>query len=286
MDIDETSNTVTVTHEGTQLLGYRTESPASKPHVDVLGLAPRGDDLDGHNLVLAAPHDHPWHLGLFFCQKLVDGINCWESELHAAEGRTHGYARSGSTRTADHGNTVTLSQEASWHSSEGEQLLDDERTLRIRAPNDSGYLLAWEQQLTALGSARHLSSETIHGHYSGFSIRLQRELTDGNVRVSTADNPAPENGPRGHWCDYSGKVDGRYGETEPYWAGVTMIATEQCRWFTMTEPYGFVAANPTWNAVETLPADESITWRWGVWVHRGRPRRDEIEGAVERFRSW
>jgi hypothetical protein len=53
----------------------------------------------------------------------------------------------------------------------------------------------------------------------------------------------------------------------------------------MTEPSGFLAANPTWETVRTLERGESVTWRWRMWVHGGEPGTDELEAAYERYRN-
>jgi hypothetical protein len=54
-------------------------------------------------------------------------------------------------------------------------------------------------------------------------------------------------------------------------------------WFVMDEPFGFLAANPTWGTVETLAAGESRSWTWGLWVHSGTPDEERVERAYESF---
>jgi len=299
MEATEQAGALAVCHGGRDLLRYRTDTGASKPHVEYLGVpgnAPAG--RADRNLALAAPHDHAWHLGLFFCQKLVDGLNCWESERERAAGRPHGYAEAGDCewtvesgdRDGEERERVRAEHTATWRADDGEALLADERTLTVRAPRERGYLVEWTQTLEAVGSRRRLGSETRHGHYSGLSLRVARDLDGGEVRLADpdpADADAPT-GPVAAWCDYSGALDGRVGTGEPPRAGVTLLShpanePHPMGWFTMTDPFGFVAANPTRGTVRTLGAGESVTWRFGVWVHRGRPTRREIEAVAGRF---
>jgi len=80
--------TISIQHGDDRLARYRAETTASKPHFDVFALPRDASDAPPRNLALAAPHDHAWHLGLFFYQKLVDGVNCWESEQHEDAGKT------------------------------------------------------------------------------------------------------------------------------------------------------------------------------------------------------
>lgn len=291
------------------LARYVADGEGSKPGFDVLALPPGAATNPGENLILAAPHDHPWHLGTFFCQKLVDGVNCWESEPNAAAGKVHGFAESdgygveesdGHSGSGDDGggDAVTVTQAATWRTDRGERLLGDRRAIRIHAPDDGGggYLLTWDQEVTALGETRHLSSESLHGHYSGLSTRFARSLTDGRVLLPDGADPGATHppraaaGPTGRWCDYSGPLDGRRGTGEPWTAGVSMFDhpsndPHPVNWFVMTEPFGFLAANPTWGRTRVLDAGESASWTWGLWVHSGTPDEERVERAYREFVS-
>lgn len=284
--------TVTVRQDDVTLVRYRAGTAASKPHVDRLALPPSAGRLAGRNLVLAAPHDHQWHLGLFFCQKLVDGINCWESELYETEGRPHGYAEDAGYDVTRDGDAVVVTQDVTWRKDGGEPLLADRRSVTVHEPADGGYLFAWDQELEAVGGTRYLSSETLHGHYSGLAVRFARSMTNGRVRLPGTESPeaGETTGPPGKWCDYTGGIDGRVGTegtADPWRAGVTLMDhptndPHPVRWFTARE-LGFVSANPTFETVRTLPEGESAAWRWGVRVHDGSPDRSEIESTYEAF---
>ena len=306
--VDETDGTVSIVDADreTLLARYDADTAASKPGFDVLATPPSAE-AGGRNLVLAAPHDHSWHLGTFFCQKLVDGINCWESEALDGAGKLHGYAehKRYEIRTDDGADAVEIAQEATWKSSAGEELLEDTREIVVHAPGSAraaegddrdarGYFVTWEQTLAAREETRHLSSETIHGHYSGLSTRFARSLADGRVLLpggtdpGTTSPPRDVSGPRGRWCDYSGPLDGKRGPGDPWTAGIATFdhpdnEPHPPRWFVMTEPFGFVAANPTWGRVEVLEPGNSRTWQWGLWIHGGTPDERTLEGAYETF---
>lgn len=289
LSVSDDGDAVAVCHAGETLLRYRAETAASKPHVDRLALPADAGEAGGRNLALAAPHDHVWHLGLFFVQKVVDGVNCWESELGAREGTLHGFATGEGHEVRASGDRVAVTQSVTWRTDAGETLLDDERTVTVRSPGDRGYVLDWEQTLTAREGRRHLASKTRHGHYSGLSLRFGRELDGGHVRVPGETDPPDEAGAEGAWCDYSGRLDGFPGPDPAPAAGVTLFDhpdnDPSSTWFTMREPFGFVAANPTWGTVRTLDRGESLTWRWGAWVHAGTPDPGDCEAARERWLS-
>lgn len=287
---DADDGSVTIRQDDVTLVRYRADTRASKPHVNVLALPPSAGDIAGRNLVLAAPHDHQWHLGLFFCQKLVDGINCWESELFEQQGRPHGFAVHVDHGVERNGRRVTISQTVTWQQDTGERLLADTRDITVHEPRGGDYLLTWTQELEAVDETRHLSSETLHGHYSGFSARFARSMTNGRLLLPGRNHAEAEGttGPRGEWCDYSGGVDGRVGSTDQWTAGVTLLDHPDndgspVRWFTASEPFGFVSANPTFETVISVPAGSSRSWKWGAWVHEGTPDHDELEAVYSDF---
>lgn len=283
--VTESGGAVEFETDDTVVVRYRAETAASKPHVDRLALPGTRPEAD-RNLVLVAPHEHPWHLGLFFCQKLVDGINCWASELYETTVRTYGFAENDGydvDRAEEH---PELTQRITWSSSEGERLLEDERTVAVHASGD-GLLLTWDQSMAPLTGTRHLTSESFHGKYSGLCLRCIRSMAGGRVMLPGAKNPDPNADSTGLWCDYSGPLDGS-GRVDPPTVGITLMSHPRNEesadgWFTRAEPYPLVTANPTWDRVHTLEPGASLNLRWGVWVHGGTPELDELEAAYDRF---
>lgn len=56
-------------------------------------------------------------------------------------------------------------------------------------------------------------------------------------------------------------------------------------WFIMTEPFGFLAASPTWQTVLTLEPGESGSWTWGLRVHPGTPAEERVGEAYRELVS-
>lgn len=161
-----------------------------------------------------------------------------------------------------------------WRTDTGKQLLADAREITVHEPAEGSYLLTWNQELKATDETRYLSSETLHGHYSGFNVRFNRNMTDGHVRLPEGDSSEIDQmtGSRGEWCDYSGGIDGRVGTGDPWTAGITLMDHPDndhhpVRWFTAREPFGFLSANSTFETVVSLVEDDSVSWQWGTWIH-------------------
>jgi hypothetical protein len=283
---------VEVGADGVTLLRYRPTTDASKPFAGRVALPSGADDLAGRNLVLAGAHDHAWHLGLFFCPKLVDGINCWESLPAAEDGRFHGRARDAGHEARAGDGTAGLDHEVVWETSEGEALLTEERGVTVHEPGthgpDDGYLVEWEATLHAEGHERRLSGETVHGRYSGFSARFVRDMDAGRFLLPDDEGAGREVlGSDAPWCDYAGGLDGRVGTLDAASAGMAFFDhpdnPRTSRWFTMSEEFGFVSANPTWDEVQTVEPGDPVTYRWGVWVHAGTPDREQVRGVYESY---
>lgn len=288
--LEERNGNVSIWQGELLLLHYRGHTLASKPHCDVVALPAGAGETAGTNLVLCSPHDHVWHFGLFYVPKLVDGINCWESELFRQDGRVHGYAQSRGLRLEGEGRKaegVALSDTIVWRSSEGEELVREHRRIDLAAPRGAAYTLTWETRLEALGQNRHLSSESRHGHYSGLSVRFIRSMTNGRVLLPAVENPPADSGPAGPWCDYSGYLDGSLLLGKPHAAGIALFDHPAnryaARFFTMNQPFGFISANPTYYQVLTLRRGEPVTFRWGLWVHAGRPEAAAVQAAYDEW---
>jgi hypothetical protein len=281
--------TVTVAHRGVDLFRYRAVTTASKPHVDRLAMPPDAGPLAGRNIVLAGAHDHPWHLGVFYSPKYVDGVNCWEYEDRGERSEPCARAIDCGHDFACHDGQVEIEQTVEWRRDGGESLLADERTVGVDVSLDRGYLVTWEQTVTALGSDRRVEGSNPdggRGSYGGFSLRFVRSMADGTVLLPDAEDPGDRSGPTGRYCAYTGLLDGRRGSTTPWRASCTVMVDSLeerlQRWF-VARGYPFVGANPTWGEAASVQSGDSRRWRWGVWVHDGQADRVEIESVYERF---
>lgn len=290
--VDSVRDTIEVVDNDVTLLQYQPETPASKPFVEKVALPGGAGDLAGRNLVLSAPHDHAWHLGLFFCQKLIDGINCWESELGDANDTLHGRALNRGVEIHEEQESVRIEQAVAWKTNEGTDLLSEDRSIMVMEPGVIGpadsYLIQWETTLQTCDQYRTIGSESLHGHYSGLSARFARELDSGRILLPDGVYDGEgANGSDAPWCDYTGSLDGHVGTIDSPTAGLAFF-DDPCnqpgsRWFTMTEEFGFVSANPTWSEVRIIEPDDPLSFRWGVWVHTGTPDEATIDRVYQVF---
>jgi hypothetical protein len=130
---------------------------------------------DGRNTTWVSPPDHPWHLGLWFSWKHLNGVNYWEIPKNATHpaGRTlidNVEILETSRETARVRITQTL------RPAEGAEPLARETVLlNIEIPRpDGSYAIDWCQQTTALAD---LEFESPRG-YGGLSFRADKDWKD------------------------------------------------------------------------------------------------------------
>ncbi len=234
----------------------------------------------GACLTVDAPADHPWHHGLWFAIKFVDGDNFWE------EVPPFGVLR---TRTVT-GNPVTgLRAEIDWVRPDGEAVAVRETRELHHRDLDGAYAIDWTETLVA---ARDVVLDrtpfTTWGGYGGLTLRGAGDWTDttlclpdGTSRARVLGEPAP-------WCALAG-------HTPAGPAGVVLCWHPQnprhpVPWYASTraETYGtgwanFCNAAFLWHEPLRLPAGEPLVLRHRVIVHDGHW---DAARAAEAYATW
>lgn len=134
------------------------------------------------------PKDHPWHRGLWWSWKFINGLNYWEEDpmTGKSEGRTELTAFT--PQTNPDGSAV-LEFSISYHPWNEAPLLKEKRTIRISAPANGGYSMDWTSEFTAvqkvvldrtpLADEPHGAS---YGGYAGLSMRLSPAMRGGGFQ--------------------------------------------------------------------------------------------------------
>ena len=212
----------------------------------------------GSILTRDAPEDHPWHHGLWFTIKLVNGENFWEE-----------YDEYGVLR---HVGPTTVH----WiRPDRTTVVMVDERSLtHVDLGVADAYAIDWSVTLTPeVDVVLDRTEFTTWGGYGGLSLRGRGDWTD--TRLMLADGSTHERvlGVPSNWCDLSGSVDG--GE-----AGVLILdhpsnPRAAVPWYgsTRAATYGdegwanFLNAAFLWDAALDVPANTPLAFRYRVVVH-------------------
>ena len=200
------ANSVTLENNGKVVWQHHFNKAEGKPYFHPLST------LDGSVLTGLRPEDHPWHRAIWFSWKFINGLNYWEEDR--ASGQSEGITELKSVRyelTKQFGATFNL--ELTYHPPTGQDLLNEERSVRLSAPADDGsYFMDWESRFTALADEVILDRTPLPdepngqswGGYAGFSARLNNQLWE--VKAINDSGKADElHGKPSRWMTYQAK---------------------------------------------------------------------------------
>jgi hypothetical protein len=173
--------------------------------------------VDGEILTASEPADHPWHRGLWWSWKYINGLNYWEEDpVTGKSGGVNELIRA----VVEPGKDFTARAELSfsYHPPGQPAVMTEIRRLSIGRPDGEGqYVIDWTSEFTA-GDAPvkldrtlppHLPGGVPYGGYAGLSLRLPKGLTGWNYRTSEgATGAATGYGKPARWADLSGPAAG------------------------------------------------------------------------------
>ena len=179
----------------------------AKPYFDPLGL------LDGVSLVWNSPPDHPWHHGLWFSWKGINGVNYWEED--GTTGRAEGLTEVVSAKvTADEDFSARIELSLAYHKPDEPAVLRETRVIaQFRRRTIKGvYTVDWRSDISrrrikiCCSRAARPAADT-----PGMSVRIASDtrdwrLIDGEGRE---DVPGPDplaknlHGQHARWMDLS-----------------------------------------------------------------------------------
>lgn len=190
---------------GTNILWQIVADPAQgKPYFHPL--ATPGGTL----LTALRPGDHPWHRGLWFSWKHLNGLNYWEEDRKT--GRSEGTTDLLQARLEPHADgSATLNFSISYHPTNTPPILTEQRTITVSAPTNCGYEIRWTSEFTAVTNVlldrTPLPGEPdgkSYGGYAGLSLRMDSALRGWTFSSSTAATGVPAiHGKPATWVKFS-----------------------------------------------------------------------------------
>lgn len=228
-----------------------------------------------------APDDHPWHHGLWFTIKFVNGENFWE------EYDDYGVLRHDGAPTVglDDG-CVEVSGAVRWIRPDRETVVIDEtRTLTHRPLQDGAYAIDFETTLTPRAEVvLDRTPFTTWGGYGGLTLRGNDQWTDTRLLLADGDSHQQVHGRPARWCDLSSASGGMSMLDHPQnprfpvpWYGSTRADTYGEGWA------NFVNAAFLWDEAMALAAGEPLRLRYRLLVHDGEWSQPAIEAQYQAF---
>jgi Methane oxygenase PmoA len=238
--------------------------------------------------------DHPWHRGLWFSWKFVNGVNYWEeNKAGVPEGLTE--VKSVKVETVA-GFIARIALDIAYRPGNGQPVLTEQRLIEVSPPDPRNVSsFDWTMTFKALDKDVLLDRTPIpgepdgksYGGYAGLAVRLAREMT--GIQVVTSQGPVsfPESGyrgirPRAAAADFSGVLEnrevgftfldhpGNLNAPSPWW----IIDQKAMKYF-----------NPSvlGSAPHTLKAGQSMTLRYRALVHFERWNADRLQAELKRY---
>ena len=224
----------------------------------------------GHTLSVDAPSDHPWHHGLWFTIKFVNGENFWEE-----------YGEFGTLRQSSAPVVTDLGADATradsrldWVRPDGTTVVATETCRLTHRPVTDGSALDWDVRFEpAVEVELDRTPFTTWGGYGGLTLRGRPDWHDTRLRLPDGADRDRVLGERAPWCALDGLLDDGA-------AGVVLLDHPENRghpvpWYASTRSatYGdegwsnFVNAAFLWDGPVTLAAAEALHLRYRVIVH-------------------
>jgi hypothetical protein len=245
----------------------------------------------GHVLTRDAPDDHPWHHGLWFAIKFVNGENFWE------EYDEYGVVHHVATPKVEHdGPRQSVVGALEWIRPDRETVvIREDRRLTFVPIDDDSYAIDLVTTLTPEADVvLDRTPFTTWGGYGGLAFRGRADLHD--TRILLADGLVRDRvlGERAPWLDLSGLVGGADGEAA---AGIAVFDPvgnpgHPVPWYgsTRADTYGdegwsnFFNAAFLWDGPVAVARHEPLSLRYRVVVHDGLGEADRLHELYNDYR--
>ncbi|MDD2600678.1 MAG: PmoA family protein [Kiritimatiellae bacterium] len=182
IEIKEAEHSATATLNKKILWSYHHNPAEGKPYFHPLA------STDGTMFTDLRPADHPWHRGLWFSWKYINGVNYWEEDRKTGKSQ-------GETRIIALKRTISQDQQANFDlelayapDKSDAVVMRESRSVKVSPPDDNGrYCIDWSSTFQALDKDVILDRTPIPGEpdgqswggYAGLSLRMNQSVKDG-----------------------------------------------------------------------------------------------------------
>jgi hypothetical protein len=242
--------------------------------------------IDGQVMTAFEPADHPWHRGLWWSWKFINGVNYWEE--NPKTGKSDGQTRLvGKNLDVSDDFSARVELDILYHPPEQKPVLTEKRLLAISRPDADGtYVIDWTSRFTAAEQPvkldrtlpAHLGG-VAYGGYAGLSLRMAKGLEGYTFRTSEHETtPASAHGKPARWVDLSGPISGIAILEHP------ANPRQPPPWYLHSSPQMlFFSPSPLFNEPLELAPGESIAFTYRVIVHSRLLTPADIDERWRRF---
>ena len=243
--------------------------------------------LGGHTLTDQRPADHPWHHGLWFSWKTINGMLYWEEDPKTGKspGETE-ITDVQATRGPDHSARFELS--LGYHPPGKPPVLLEKRKVTFGPPAPDGrYLIDWSSTFMAQETDVVLDRTPIPGEpkgvgfggYAGLSLRLAPALR--KWQFADEEGPVRASGKKARWMSFAGPLqDGR---------SAAIVVLDHPRNPRHPTPWYLAPGMPYFSPAflylgsYTLPARQSLSLKYRILIQPGPVDRDALDRQWRQF---
>ncbi len=251
--------------------------------------------INQSDLTCVSPPDHPWHLGLWFSWKFINGINYWEYQKNFSSAET-GFRSEGVTAierkkfTTNSDFSADIRLNLVYHPIDGKSVMSEKRLLHISTPSpDGSYYIDEEHLFTALLDSVLLDRTPIQGEpggqswggYSGVSMRFNQSFTAPQI-ISSGDSASR---PKSPWI-YMGYNNLR-GEKE----GMVILnhpdfTPKSSSWYVINDPqvpFYYYSPAVIFDKNILLRKGESLQLKYRIWMLPGTYTKEKLQEKFEQY---
>ncbi len=248
---------------------------------------------DGSVLTWNSPPDHPWHHGLWFAWKYINGVNYWEpnGQTGKPDGRTQWDDVEIQTLR---NNSTSIRMQLTYRHLDDASVLNEERSIIVSAPDREGtYHFDWTSTFTAVADKVVLDRTPlpdepggeVYGGYAGLSVRFAKELAQREATSSVGPiefTPQARYRGRATALDYAGEIDGRP-------MGIAICdhpanLNHPSPWYVIrSNEMSYYSPAVICYAPYTMKAGDTFTLRYRVIVHAGQWDAARLAQEFDRF---
>lgn len=236
--------------------------------------------IHGEVMTAFEPADHPWHRGLWWSWKYINGVNYWEESKMT--GVSDGLTRLIQVKAEPSDDfSARVEMDFNYHPPDQKPVLSEKRHLAISKPDAQGtYVIDWKSTFTAMDQVvkldrtvpEHLGGVS-YGGYAGLSLRMAKGLEGFSFRTSHGDtSTGVAHGKAARWVDLAGPGP-----------GITILdhpgnLRHAPPWYLHSSASMlFFSPSPLFNEPLDLAPGESITLTYQIIIHSKPMTPDQIE---------
>jgi len=286
-DWRQTDSSLALLNRGRIVWQFNFDRKQPKPYFHPVCLT------DGTELTWHRPPDHPWHYGLWFSWKYINGLNYWEEDRKT--GLSQGRTEINNIEVEPHDDySAQIAMQLRYHPPGQPPVLTESCIIRLGKPDENGgYRIDWISRFTA-GAADVLLDRTpipgekdgqSWGGYAGLSVRVAKNVTNWQLTNSEGRKDLQAHGKKARWMSFGGRA----AESKEFSIAV-FDHPDNLRHpspgFVIMDPkvpFGYFSPALLFNKPYTLPAGKSFSLKYRVLIQSGRAKKNLLEAEWKLF---